>query len=102
MAHKEHTQAAEYHESAAKSHRNAAEEHEKGSHDEGHCQGISLLARGAARRPHADGTFIALVFNNGGIDLGLQGLKSLEIAEKAGHRDEHVVVKLWSLFGMLF
>src|ERR1700740_2193471 len=68
---------------------------------QGHSEGISLLAGRAARRPHSDGAFVTLVLHNGGIDLGLQGLESLEIAEKAGHRDEDVVVELWSLFGML-
>jgi len=58
---------------------------------QGHGQRAALLARGAARRPHSDGPFVALILHDGGINLGFQRLESFKVAEEAGHGNENVV-----------
>src|SRR6266852_2004413 len=66
-----------------------------------HSQRIGLLAGRAARRPHSDRPLVGLILHNDGINLALQGFKSLEIAEKAGHRNQNIVIEFLCLFRVL-
>src|SRR6266571_4285298 len=52
-------------------------------------------------RPHSDRPFVSLVLHNDGIHVALQSFKSFEVAEKAGHRNQNIVIELLCLFGML-
>ncbi len=66
-----------------------------------HGQRVGLLAGRAARRPHSDRSLVGLALCDDGIHLALQSFKSFEVAEKAGHRNQNIVIQLLCLFVML-
>ena len=57
--------------------------------NEGHRDGVSLLAGGATEHPHAE-CFVAALRQQPGQDLALQHGERVGVAKEAGHADQHV------------